>query len=94
MEARRSVRSVYTNMARHTDGLSESNNNGSKEKQTKPGCIFKVSLWTECDMEIKRGVKIDSKISGKMAQWSHHQLRRGRLGKAIWRGRQTSGIQF
>ena len=45
-------------------------------------------------MEIKRGVKNDSKISGKMAQWSHHQLREGRLGKAVWRGRQTSGVQF
>lgn len=82
------------NMARHADGLSENNNNGSKEKQTKSGCIFIVSLWTECDMEIKREVKIDSKISGKMAQWSHHQLRRGRRGKAIWRGRQTLGVQF
>lgn len=55
------------NMARHDDGLSENNHNGSKEKQTKSGCNFKVSLWTECDMEIKRGVKNDCKISGKMA---------------------------
>ena len=56
-------------MARHTDGLSESNNNGSKEKQTKPGCIFKVSLWTECDMEIKRGVKIVAWVLSLVCKW-------------------------
>lgn len=28
----RTVRNIYVNMARHEDGLSENNNNGSKEK--------------------------------------------------------------
>ena len=32
MEARRTVRNIYVNMARHEDGFSENNNNGSKEK--------------------------------------------------------------
>ena len=86
-------------MARSDNGIGESDSNGSKEKQKNIWIYFQgrtneISLWTECDMKIKRGVKNDSKISGRMAQWSHHQLRRGRLGKTVWRGRQTSVGQF
>lgn len=87
-------------LARDDSGLWESDNNGSSEKVIQIQIYFQgrtneISLWIECNNvnKIKRGVKNDSIIFAKMAQWSHHPFRWRRLGKTVWEGRQVLGVQ-
>lgn len=76
----------------------KSDSDESNEKWSKSGYIFKEEpMRFACELNVirkYREVEDDSKIFGKMAQYSHHQLGQERLGKIVWEGRQKSGVLF